>query len=249
MGINNNVPTGDWVRDPNRMFQDMPRYLYVLKTKKDAAILNNSQNDSVADYFFVRFVNWYSNHFQKNSIMTVFDPKKKIDLKLSNIQNVKDYFEKNKGNYNDDYIKYVLNYCNKITFGNNNGFNPSSNVSQFVNFYNFIGAITDIIKKESHDNIIFIRMNVMFNAVGVDGFTQRKSDGLFIHKPEYQTLLLNSHCVEDINIIDRKFGAEQEYVASMSDDEKETVKGDMMSRRKKSVQPPTPTPKYGAPGL
>lgn len=184
----------------NKMYRQLPRYLYFIKIKSTKKIISRAFNPQDIYGPFLHFLKYYGNQLIDNETkifslklkMTDEESKKLYgdikfyDTSKKNLIVISDWFKANKDKYkNVEHISYFLRY-------------PDAK-DLYSNFYYLMLSLAQDISSDNQ----FIRVNLMFNACGVDGFTQW-SDNKYIHSdPENQTLLLNDSCILEKIKIDR----------------------------------------------
>lgn len=207
LGYANN---GNKVSKENLWYDYIPRYLYFVKVKDGSLILSKNSNTLKFYDPLKKLLKSYSHYFLKDEDMDRFDPKDKLgdDLKYKSFIELKKYFTDNKDKYKEDFID-GLSYLMKSM--------DKDKKSLHALFYNFLLDCC----RSIHGGNEYIRFTLLCATIGVDGFTQRESDGSFIHpSPKSQTLILTSSCVEELMKIDLRTELKKDAYVDKSKAEK-----------------------------
>lgn len=173
--------------------RNVPRYLYIFKMKDGANIYSKMTNENkYYDPIKNLLVN-YSHYFLKDNRENKFSIKNKkenLEIKKLAPKDWMNYFQKTKEKWNDEFIERLTSVLESLIGGKDQD-------RLHIKFYSFILGISKLF--DNH----FVVFTLICNAIGVCGFTQRGGEGGFIHSaPDFQTVIVNTRCVEDYIIID-----------------------------------------------
>lgn len=188
LGYANN---GNVVSDENIWSDGIPRWLYFVKVKDSALILSS---DKGARFYYeplTKFLDNYLHYFLVEADTTKFDSdnKKSVGSKKMSIKDYGDYFKSNTAKYKSGFVESLLAFLKAYS-------NDGDNLDRI--FFNFIKVCSSLINKEK-ELLIFTQI---CQAIGVDGFTQRRPDTYIHSLPPIQTILLSDSCVEELMKVD-----------------------------------------------
>lgn len=186
-----------------------PRYLYLVRLKEGYKVLSRLSGRIKVEDPVKNLLRYYSHYFMKSDTSSKFDPKNKQDIGRLTLKEMLDYFKKKSNDLKEDIYESLIELIESVL-------NDKEDLHKIV--YYFIKSFSETFG----ENKMFVRFTLICNSIGIDGFTQRKADGGFIHNtPDFQTLLLSRKSVDEIIIIDLIKDIRNDKYVSLSKDPEE----------------------------